>query len=459
MSAYIRVRNPKKLAIYDCPRRNYSAGQVRALTGCDLVINGGLYDLASGKPNCHLRIDGDTLSTEDWSRPGFGWASGTAALSLAEAREMEGYDNFIDCVELVRGGAACALQYPDALGGVRGRTAWGALPDGSLFAAAIPDNDREGRCTVEQLQARVCELGACDAIMNDTGTSSQWAAKDSGERSPNGRCVRNYICFWGDIEIYDSPAAFRAGEQEETAVSEKTISVQLWTKSDALRNSALTPKGIMVHSTATPGVSAQTFRDKWDAPNVGASVHYFVDDKDIIQCLPLDKRAGHAAGTANQTHLAFEICEPSGLTYNKSGSAITAYHPPAGYFRAAWENAVWLCAKLCRDYGFDPMTDILSHAEGHAKGIASNHADTGHWFRWEATNMDRLREDVKASMEHTETKRPLGNSGEWSDAGCQWAVDSGLFVGDGQGNYNWTDPMTREALATVLYRYHRMQKP
>lgn len=116
---------------------------------------------------------------------------------------------------------------------------------------------------------------------------------------------------------------------------------------------------------------------------------------------------------------------------------------------------MWLCAKLCRDYGFDPLTDILSHAEGHAKGIASNHGDTGHWFQWEATNMDKFREDVRASMEHTETKRPLGNSGDWSDAGCRWAVDSGLFVGDGQGNYNWTDPMTREAMAAVLWRYYQ----
>lgn len=178
----------------------------------------------------------------------------------------------------------------------------------------------------------------------------------------------------------------------------KKISKQLWTESDGLRNSALTPKGIMVHSTATPGVTAQQFRDKWNRPGVGASVHFFLDNKDIIQCLPLNIRAGHAGGSANQTHLSFEMCEPSGLTYNKSGSAIATYQPPAGYFQAAWDNAVWLCAKLCKDYDMDPLQDIISHAEGHVKGIASNHADTAHWFRWENKTMDDFRVAVKAEM-------------------------------------------------------------
>ena len=39
-----------------------------------------------------------------------------------------------------------------------------------------------------------------------------------------------------------------------------------------------------------------------------------------------------------------------------------------------------LTAHLCETYGLDPMTDVLDHSEGHAMGIASNHADVGHWF-------------------------------------------------------------------------------
>ena len=398
MATYALIRNPRKVVIYDCPKRNYSAQQVRALTGCDLVINGGLYNLSTGAPVCHLRIDGQTLATEDWTRPGLGWNSGTAAVRMLEARDMIQVDNFLDCVDLVWNGEARTLTDPGELGGSRGRTVWGTMPDGSLMAWVAADNDWSNRRTVEETQKVTLTMGAKDAMMNDTGSSSQLSAAGREVPSSNGRCTRNYICFWGDVELYGSPEDFIKGANN---MSDNRISVQLWTKSDALKNGTLRPKGIMVHSTATPGVSAQEFHDRWDKPNVGASVHFFVDDQDIIQCLNLSKKAGHAGGAANSTHISFEMCEPSGIRYNSSGSAITSYNPPAGYFAAVWDNAVWLCAYLCKQYGFDPMDKrvLLCHSEGHAQGIATNHADVMHWFPKEGLDMDDFRAAVKAMME------------------------------------------------------------
>ena len=480
MEVYAQIRNPTKLVIYDSPKRQYSAAQVRALTGCDLVINGGLYDLRTGKPNCHLRIDRQTIAAEDWSRPGFGWNTGSAEVQMLEARDMARHDNFIDCVELIQDGEPCWLQYPNALGGARGRTVWGVMPDGSLFAYVVPDDDRTNACTVERLQQQVYAMRARDAIMMDTGSSSQASSATRNVKSPTCRCVRNYICFWGEVELFDSLAAFQAAtakKEEENTMADKTVSVQLWTKSDALRNSALTPKGIMVHSTATPGVSAQSFRDRWNRAGVGASVHYFVDNQDIIQCLPLSKRAGHAAGTANQTHLAFEICEPSGLTYNSNGSVITQYNPPTGYFQAAWENAVWLCAKLCKEYSLNPLTAILSHAEGYKKGIASNHADTAHWFKWEGKTMDDFRQEVKDLLDSKTTDSKTKENGaemsyekfkeymtrymeeavtsapsDWAKASCEKAIEKGIMKGNGNGAYNFQRPLTREAYLVMQDR-------
>lgn len=386
MATYALIRNPRKVAIYDCPKRNYSAMQVRALTGCDLVINGGLYELATGKPVSHLRIDGQTLANEEWSRPGFGWNSGTAAVKMLEARDMGTVDNFIDCVDLVMDGEPRPLQYDAGLSGARPRTAWATLPDGSMLAFA----SRDTVYTPEALQALMEQLGALNALMLDGGTSTQLSCRE--KEITTDRCTRNYICFWGDVTTYESEDDYKVDNR---------ISVQLWTKSDALRNGTLRPKGIMVHSTATPGVSAQNFHDKWDKPNVGASVHFFVDDKDIIQCLNLSKKAGHAGGDANNTHIAFEMCEPTGLKYNASGSAIVGYDPPSGYFAKIWDNAVWLCAYLCKQYGFDPMDKrvLLCHSEGHTQGIATNHADVMHWFPKEGLDMDDFRAAVKAMME------------------------------------------------------------
>lgn len=40
----------------------------------------------------------------------------------------------------------------------------------------------------------------------------------------------------------------------------------------------------------------------------------------------------------------------------------------------------------------------------------------------------------------------------------KWAVENGLFIGYSEGNYGWQNPMTREQLATVLYRFYNELK-
>ena len=166
---------------------------------------------------------------------------------------------------------------------------------------------------------------------------------------------------------------------------------QLWTKSDALKNSKRTKTtGIMVHSTATPGVMAQAFRDRWNKPGLGKSVHFFVDDKEAIQCMPLELKAGHcgrgtSGQTANDTHLSFEMCEPKNWQTDEA------------YFQKVYQNAVDLTAELCRQYGLTEK-DVISHAEGYKAGIASNHADVGHWFPLFSKSMEDFRSDVKAQL-------------------------------------------------------------
>ena len=161
-------------------------------------------------------------------------------------------------------------------------------------------------------------------------------------------------------------------------------------------------KGIMVHSTATPGVMASEWFDRWNKPNTGKSVHAFLDNKEIWQYLPWDIRAGHCGsgtkGSGNDTHVAFEICEPSGFRY-AGGSTMEGYHvaEQQAYFDAIWENAIELCVYLCKQFGLTEK-NILCHSEGHAQGIASNHADVMHWFPKHGKNMDQFREAVKLRL-------------------------------------------------------------
>lgn len=183
------------------------------------------------------------------------------------------------------------------------------------------------------------------------------------------------------------------------------LTTQYMTKNDCYKaGRKITPKAIMVHSTATPGVMAAEWYSRWNKSyaareiNTQVCVHAFVDDKDVFQYLPWDHRGWHAGGKANNTHIGFEICEPAGFKY-AGGSTMVGYDVQANqeYFLKAYNNAVELCVMLCKEYGLTEK-DIICHSEGYRKGIASNHGDVMHWFPKHGKSMDTLREDVKKAL-------------------------------------------------------------
>lgn len=169
-------------------------------------------------------------------------------------------------------------------------------------------------------------------------------------------------------------------------------------------NQKISPKGIMVHSTATPGVMAVEWYEKWNKSfrngetSRQVCVHAFLDDQGVYQYLPWDHRGWHAGGSANNTHIGFEICEPTGFAYSH-GSTMEGYNVEENeeYFRNIFNNAVELCVMLCKKFNLTEE-DIITHCEGHKLGIASNHADVMHWFPKHGESMDSLREAVKKEL-------------------------------------------------------------
>ena len=67
-----------------------------------------------------------------------------------------------------------------------------------------------------------------------------------------------------------------------------------------------------------------------------------------------------------------------------------------------YKTAVELFAMLCKKYSLNPLADgvIISHKEGHSRGIASNHGDPEHlWTQLGmGYTMDTFRKAVKATM-------------------------------------------------------------
>lgn len=173
----------------------------------------------------------------------------------------------------------------------------------------------------------------------------------------------------------------------------------------------ITVKGLMLHSVGCPQPSAMVFVNNWNPPANGREVcvHGFIDANtgEVYQTLPWDHRGWHGGGSSNNTHIGVEMCEPACIKYT-GGSTFTCSDTATAKaaVKRTYEAAVELFAFLCKQYKLDPLADgvIISHKEGHKRGVASNHGDPEHLWTQLKTGytMDGFRKDVKAAMAEEE---------------------------------------------------------
>ncbi len=108
---------------------------------------------------------------------------------------------------------------------------------------------------------------------------------------------------------------------------------------------AMTPTRIVVHETSNDA-SAQDEIAYMRTNNLEKSFHFAVDDKEIVQGIPLDRNAWHAGdgnGKGNREGIAIEIC------YSKSGGE---------RWKKAIDNAARFIAELLKErkWGVDKIT-------------------------------------------------------------------------------------------------------
>ena len=212
----------------------------------------------------------------------------------------------------------------------------------------------------------------------------------------------------------------------------------------------LRPQGLMLHSIGCPQPSAAVlarYFDQYQPGGQSVCVHAFVQaDGTVYQTLPWEMRGWHCGGAANGTHIGVEMTEPSaGMTYAESAAQIT------GTYHAAVE----LFAQLCEMYSLDPLADgvIIGHAEGHRRGVASNHADpellwntygmgyTMDGFRRDVYN--KMREKVEEDEDMATRYNSVNELPEWAQEETQRLVDRGALKGDENGNLDVTMDMLR----------------
>ena len=221
----------------------------------------------------------------------------------------------------------------------------------------------------------------------------------------------------------------------------------------------ITVKGLMLHSVGCPQPSASVFIKNWNKSTYNnACVHGFIDANDgtVYQTLPWNHRGWHGGGSSNNTHIGVEMCEPACIKY-VGGATFTCSDKPKAIaaVERIYKAAVELFAMLCGKYGLDPLADgvIVSHKEGHARGIATNHGDPEHlWTQLGmGYSMDSFRKAVKAKMD----EKKLDNvPSVWSKDAVSWAVENKLMEGSTNGDLMLRSPITREQFCVMLKRYH-----
>ena len=224
----------------------------------------------------------------------------------------------------------------------------------------------------------------------------------------------------------------------------------------------LHPQGIMLHSVGCAQPSAAVFARSFNQYQPGGQsvcVHAVAQaDGTVYQLLPWEMRGWHCGGSANSTHIGVEMTEPStGMTRSEAAEQVAGtYH-----------TAVELFAALCKQYGLDPAQDgvIIGHAEGHQRGVASNHADPELlWRTYDmGYTMDGFRADVAAEMaaKNTDTDEEdddmiryntIDDMPGWARGTVKEMMDAGLIVGTGGGRLDLSDDMLR--MLYIMWNMH-----
>lgn len=195
-------------------------------------------------------------------------------------------------------------------------------------------------------------------------------------------------------------------------------------------------KGLMLHSVGCNQPSATVFAKNFNTYQPGGRqicVHGFIDanNGEVIQTLPWTMRGWHGGGASNDTHIGVEMGEPACIKYTQGATFTCSDLTTARKnCETAYKSAVELFAYLCEKFGLNPLADgvIISHSEGHKRGIASNHGDPEHLWRGLGMSytMDGFRKDVSAAMGTANKPANTTNTANTTNA-AKYYVQVGAF--------------------------------
>src|SRR5690606_15685100 len=103
--------------------------------------------------------------------------------------------------------------------------------------------------------------------------------------------------------------------------------------------------------------TAYNNRTYFNREQPSASAHTFIDDKYILEIIPLLEKAWHVRYNVPQDNYIF------GADANDVAIGVELCWGGKINFQEAYNRYVWYHAYLCRTYGLDPRTKIVPHSK------------------------------------------------------------------------------------------------
>ena len=219
----------------------------------------------------------------------------------------------------------------------------------------------------------------------------------------------------------------------------------------------LYPQGIMLHSVGCAQPSAAVFARSFNQYLPGGAsvcVHAFAQaDGTVYQTMPWDYLCYHV-GAANAYSIGVEMTEPDCIRYIGGATFVCSdWERAIAQVTGTYNTAVALFAQLCTQFGLDPRSDIISHAEASAMGIGTDHADPEHLWRQlgRGYTMDGFRRDVAEAMNENDNEEDedmiryttIDDVPGWARSTIKEMMDAGLIAGTGGGRLDLSDDMLR----------------
>lgn len=154
-------------------------------------------------------------------------------------------------------------------------------------------------------------------------------------------------------------------------------------------------KFLVAHETANNSTGAEGHYKYFQNITIEASAHTFIDDKKILEIIPLDEKAWHVMynndtrvlglGYANDHAIGIELCRP-------------------GNFQKAYDQYIWYHAYLCKKFSLQPNKHIVSHKVLDP----ARRSDPQSWLNPNGIRWEQFIFDIQTYFDHWE--KTIGNN-------------------------------------------------